>query len=142
MCAIYIHDTSTKTNVSIQNRGVDDRWEIVLWYITFMHILWWNEKVLRFLRKSLNVNCFCLIITYFYVLIFQFLKKWTFRIQHISSLTKMNGLQHSSFFSGKRIINDIYLCFLNHDETFLIFWYTKCLLWNCSEFVLVNYVTE
>lgn len=37
------------------------------------------------------------------------------------SLTKMNGLQHSSFFSGKRIINDIYLCFLNHDETFLIF---------------------
>lgn len=71
-----------------------------------------ERKVLRFLRKSLNVNCFCLIITYFYVLIFQFLKKWTFRIQHISSLTKMNGLQHSSFFSGKSIINDIDLCFL------------------------------
>lgn len=37
----------------------------------------------------------------------------------------------------------IYICvFLNYDEMFLIFWYIKCLLWNCLEFGLVNYVIE
>lgn len=61
--------------------------------------------------------------------IFHLWQKWMGYNTHLSSVAKELSM--------------IYICvFLNHDETFLIFWYTKCLLWNCSEFGLVNYVTE
>lgn len=48
-------------------------------------------------------------------------------------MTKINELQHLSFFRGKKNYTyDRFGFFLNYDKTFLNFLYAKCLLWNCS----------